>query len=92
MRQSTRMSNADGRQTTKQGMVAAGMNPNAWVSDVAGGVVGLANAASSYGQAKHGLSPEAQEAQKRTKKTEGGDDKTILLVGAAAAAYFLTKK
>ena len=92
-RQSTRLTKADGRQTTKQGMVSAGMNPNSWVSDVSQGVVGIANAASTYGQAKvgAGMSPEAMEAQKRNSAPPEGDN-TMLLLGAAAAAYFISKK
>jgi len=85
------MSKAAGRQETRQGMVSMGMNPNDWVGDIASGVVGVANAASSYGQAKAGMSPEQIEAQKR-QGVEPETDNTPLLLAAGAAAYFLTKK
>lgn len=97
-RQGTRMANAAGRQDTKQGMVAAGMNPNAWVSDVSQGVVGLANAASAYGQAAQladGMTPQGMEALGRSNiapKEPAASPNTMMLAAAAAAAFFLLKK
>lgn len=100
-RQESRNAATSMRQETKQSMVSAGLDPNSWVKDVAGGVVGLANAASSYGQAAKmsgmdfaGMSPEAVEAfkSKQASPPPTDSDSILPIAAAAAGAYFLLKK
>lgn len=97
-RQNTRIENVNTRADVKLGMVSAGIDPYGWVGDVTSGIVGVADAASKYGQSvQYGAAFDSLSDEERAKLGQGGgaggdDDNTLLLVGAAAAAYFLLKK